>query len=318
VAIKIGIIDIGTYSTRLLISAVHKKETLEKTLNSIEDILSVGKITALGRNLKQTGLLQEEAMQETLSTLKEYKMLADEYKVDYLIAFATQACREAKNSKEFIKKVKNLGIDIHIIDPQKEAYFSFLATAYGVNPDGSFVMIDQGGGSTEYAYAEKDNNQFTLKESISFPFGIVGLTEKFIKNDPPTKEELTDLKEYLKNHITKAYKIMKNAKHLIGLGGTITTLVALEYNIFPYSSEKVHKKKLTKDQVKKWFKELSSLTVKQRKQIPQIEDKRAEVIISGIAIFETSLEVFNKDEIIVSDWGLRHGALIDFIIRRFK
>ena len=317
-AIKVGIIDIGTYSTRFLISAIHKKDTLEETLNSIEDIFSAGRITALGRNLKQTGFLQEDAMQETLSVLKEYKMIADEYNLDYLKAYATQACREAKNGEDFIQRVKELGIDVEIIDPQKEAYFSFLATAYGVNPDGSFVMIDQGGGSTEYAYAVKENGKFSLKESISFPFGIVGLTEKFIKNDPPTEEELEELKSYIRNYIKQAYEKMKDTKYLIGLGGTITTLVALEYNIFPYSSEKVHKKKLTREQVKKWFKELSSLTVAQRKQIPQIEDKRAEVILSGIAIFDTSLEVFNKDEITVSDWGLRHGALIDFIIRRFQ
>jgi len=318
VAIKIGIIDIGTYSTRFLISAVHKKNSVEETLNSIEDIFSVGKITALGRNLKQTGFLQEEAIQETLSVLREYKMIADEYHLDYLKAYATQACREAKNGSEFIERVKKLGIDVEIINPEKEAYFSFLATAYGVNPDGSFVMIDQGGGSTEYAYAIKENGKFYLKESVSFPFGIVGLTEKFIKNDPPLEEELKQLKNYIKEYIVKAYEKMKETRYLIGLGGTITTLVALEYNIFPYNSEKVHSKKLTKEQVKKWFKELSSLTIKQRKQIPQIEDKRAEVILAGIVIFDTSLEVFNKEEIIVSDWGLRHGALIDFVIRRFQ
>lgn len=317
-AIKIGIIDIGTYSTRFLISAVHKKNSIEATLNSIEDIFSVGKITALGRNLKQTGFLQENALAETLSVLREYKMIADEYHLDYLKAYATQACREAKNGSEFIEKVKKLGIDVEIINPEKEAYFSFLATAYGINPDDSFVMIDQGGGSTEYAYAIKKNGKFNLKESVSFQFGIVGLTEKFIKNDPPLEEELRQLKNYIREYIVKAHEKMKETKYLIGLGGTITTLVALEYNIFPYSSEKVHNRKLTKEQVKKWFKELSSLTIEQRKQIPQIEDKRAEVILSGVAIFDTSLEIFNKEEIIVSDWGLRHGALIDFVIRRFQ
>jgi len=318
VAIKVGVIDIGTYSTRFLISAVHKKNSLKETLNSIEDILSVGRITALGRNLKETGFLQEDAMQETLSVLREYKILADEYQVNYLFAFATQACREAKNGEEFIKKVRELGINAEIIDPQKEAYFSFLATAYGVNPDASFVMIDQGGGSTEYAYAVKEEERFALKESISFPFGIVGLTEKFIKHDPPKEEELQNMKSFLKQHIKEAYEKMKDTKHLIGLGGTITTLVALEYNIFPYSSEKVHRKTLTKQQIEKWLKELSSLTVAERKQIPQIEDKRAEVIISGIVIFDTSMEVFKKDVITVSDWGLRHGVVIDFAMKLFR
>ncbi len=316
-AVKLGVIDIGTYSTRFLISAIHKKDTLIDTIKSIEDILSVGKITSLGRGLKETGKLSEEAMAETLAVLKEYKMLAGEYQVDHLKAYATQACREAENGAEFIERVRKLGIDVEVIDGEKEAYLSFLATAYGINPEGSFVMIDQGGGSTEFAYGEKEGETYKLKESQSFPFGIVGLTEMFIKYDPPKPEELQKMREFIKQQIESIYPKMKDAKELIGLGGTITTLVALENNIFPYSSEKVHRKKLTKQQIEKWLKELASMTVEERKKIPQIEDKRAEVIIAGIVIFDTALEVFNKPEITVSDWGLRHGAVIDFVINNY-
>ena len=314
---KIGIIDIGTYSTRFLISAIHKKDTLEETLNSIEDILSVGRITSLGRGLKESGKLSEEAMAETLAVLKEYKMLADEYHVDYLKAYATQACREAENGQEFIKRVKELEIDVEIINGEKEAYLSFLATAYGIKPDSSFIMIDQGGGSTEFAYGEKVESKYTLKTSKSFPFGIVGLTEMFIKHDPPKPEELEKMREFIKNHIQTIYPDMKDAKELIGLGGTITTLVALENNIFPYSSEKVHGKKLTKQQVEKWLKELASIPTEERKKIPQIEDKRAEVILAGIVIFDTAMDVFNKEQITVSDWGLRHGAVINFVLENY-
>lgn len=311
---KIAVIDIGTYSTRLLISAIHKKSTNYETIKSLEDILSVGRITSLGRKLKETGFLQKEAINETLSVLKEYKMIVDEYNVDYLKAFATQACREAKNGNEFIRKVKDIGIDVEIIDGKKEAYFSFLATAYGIFPEDSFVMIDQGGGSTEYAYGKIKNNSYELIKSVSFPFGIVGLTENFIKNDPPLKEEIDALSNYIRKDIEKAYSYMSKAKYLIGLGGTITTVVALENNIYPYSSEKVHGKEISYKQVEKWLNELSSITVEERRKIPQIEDKRAEVIIAGIVIFKTSMEVFKKDKIIVSDWGLRHGVIIDFIL----
>ncbi|RMA92470.1 Ppx/GppA phosphatase family protein [Hydrogenothermus marinus] len=313
---KIAIIDIGTYSTRLLISAIHKKNSIIETINSVEDIFSTGKITSLGRKLKETGYLQKDAIDETLSVLKEYKMIIDEYKVDYVKAYATQACREAKNGKDFVEKVKAIGIDVEIIDGKKEAYLSFLATAYGVYPDNSFVMIDQGGGSTEYAYGIKEGDSFKLKDSISFPFGIVGLTERFIKHDPPLKEELKALEDFIRKDIEKAYEKMKDTYYLIGLGGTITTLVALEKKIFPYSSEKVHKQRLSYTQINKWLNKLSSIPVEERKKIPQIEDKRAEVILSGILIFKVSMKVFNKEEIIVSDWGLRHGAIIDFILNK--
>ncbi len=316
-SIKIAVVDIGTYSTRLLISGIHVKNSLEETIKNIEDILTVGKITALGRKVKETGILQEEAINETLSVLREYVLIAKEHQVDKIIGFATQACRIAKNGQEFLKKVKNLGIDVQLIDGKTEACLSFLATAYGIMPENSFVVIDQGGGSTEYAYGKKDEDNYSLIDSVSFPFGIVNLTEQFIKHDPPLKSELSHMRDFISSYIKQIYEKMKNTEELIGLGGTITTLVALEHNIYPYSSYKVHGQSLTRKAIEKWLNKLSSLTVAQRKAIPMIEDKRAEAIISGIVIFDTTLEIFKKDKIKVSDWGLRHGAVIKEIMKMF-
>ncbi len=313
---KIAIVDIGTYSTRLLISAVHIKDTLEETLDSIEDILSVGRITALGRKLKETGYLQEEAINEVLSTLKEYVLIAREYGVKEIYGYATQACREAKNGNELLEKIKQLGIDVQLISGEEEAYLSFLATAYGVNPQSDFVVIDQGGGSTEFVYGQK-NNGYQIKDSVSFPFGIVSLTERFIKSDPPEKEELDNMRQFILQHLQKIANY-STAQQFIGLGGTITTVAALEKHVFPYNSAKVHKTVLSRKAVKKWLDKLSSMTVEERKSIPIIEDKRAEAIVSGLVIFDTALDFFEKDSITVSDWGLRHGAVIKKIMEKFN
>ncbi len=307
---KLAVIDIGTYSTRLLIAAIPENIPKDKVVENIKTIFSVGKITALGRNLNKNGYLEDEAIKETLAVLKEYVAVAKQFKVEKIIGYATQACRIAQNGKQFLEKVKELGIDVRLISGEKEAYFSFLATAYSIRPEDSFVVIDQGGGSTEYAYGKKENGEYKLIDSISFPFGIVNLTERFIKNDPPKKEELQEMKDFIKNQITTAYQKMKDAELLIGLGGTITTLVALEYNIYPYNSEKVHGKTLTYEAIHKWLEKLSSMTVGERKKIPMIEDQRAETIISGINSCETTLETFKKESIKVSDKGLRHGAII--------
>ena len=313
---RIAVVDVGTYSTRLLISAVHIKDTLEETLNSIEDIFSVGRITALGRKLKETGYLQEEAINEVLSTLKEYVLISKEYKVQEIIGYATQACREAKNGYELLEKIKQLGIDIKLISGEEEAYLSFLATAYGIKPEDDFVVIDQGGGSTEFVYGKK-NSGYRMEKSVSFPFGIVNLTEKFIKSDPPKKEQLEDMRDFIIEHLKKI-KDYKEGKQFIGLGGTITTLVALEKNIFPYVSSKVHGQTLSKKSIENWLEKLSSMTLEERRSIPAIEDKRAEAIISGIVIFDTALEFFGKDSITVSDWGLRHGAVIKRVMEKFN
>ncbi|WP_457642829.1 Ppx/GppA phosphatase family protein [Persephonella sp.] len=313
---RIAVVDIGTYSTRLLISAVHIKETLEETLSGIEDILSVGRITALGRRLKETGYLQEEAVSEVLSTLKEYVLIAKEYKVEEIIGYATQACREAKNGSEFLEKVRQLGIDVKLISGEEEAYLSFLATAYGLQPEKDFVVIDQGGGSTEFVYGTKDGS-YRMESSVSFPFGIVSLTERFIKSDPPESDEIESMRQFLIEHFKKI-KEYGRADRFIGLGGTITTVAALEKHVFPYVSSKVHGQVLKRSVIKKWLNKLSAMTVEERKSIPVIEDKRAEAIISGIVIFDTAMEFFGKDEIQVSDWGLRHGAVIKRVMERFN
>ena len=312
----IAVIDIGTYSTRLLIAGIHKKDNVEDTINSIDEIISVGRITSLGRNVKKNKYLQKEAIEETLTVLKEYVALAKEYKASKILGFATEACRIAKNGNEFLEKVKNLGIDVKLIDGNKEAYLSFLATAYSLPLKGKFVVIDQGGGSTEFAYGKKENGKAILLKSKSLPFGIVNLTEEFLKNDPPKEEEITNLREYLKSEINKILPDMKDTEHLIGLGGTITTLVALEKNIYPYNSKKVHGEILTKEAIQKWLNKLISIPTNERQKYPQIEDRRAKVLPAGILIFDTTLEMFNKDKIIISDKGLRFGALIDYILNK--
>ncbi|WP_299229022.1 Ppx/GppA phosphatase family protein [Sulfurihydrogenibium sp.] len=298
----IALLDIGTYSTRMLIVAVLSD-------GRFDEILSVGRITALGRKLKETGYLQKEAMEETLSVLKEYVQIASQYKPEKILAVATQACREAKNADEFISKVKELGIDVRVITGEEEARLAFIATAKALNIEGKFTVIDQGGGSTEFSYGEKSN----LIASISFPFGIVNFTEKYIKSDPPKPEEIMQIKDLLKQQLPIAYEKMKDTEILVGLGGTITTIIALEYNIYPYDSKKVHGSKLTYEAVTKWLNKLASMTVNQRKAIPMIEDKRAEAIVPGIVIFQTAMEVFQKDEITVSEWGVRHGLLLELI-----
>lgn len=299
---KLAIFDIGTYSTRMLIVAVHPDR-------SFEEILSVGRITSLGRNLKQTGFLQRDAIAETILTLKEYTIMAKEFNVSKIFGVATQACREAKNAEEFLEEVRNLGIDVKVISGQEEARLSFMATAKALNISDKFTVIDQGGGSTEFAYGEGSN----LLDALSFDFGIVNLTERFIKTDPPKPKEIEDMKGYLRDRISSAYQKMKDSVRLVGLGGTITTVVALENQIYPYNSKKVHGSVLTYEAITKWLNRLSSMTVNQRKSIPMIEDKRAQVIISGIVIFQTAMEVFGKDTIQVSEWGLRHGILLSMM-----
>ncbi len=294
---RIAAIDIGSYSTRLTIA-----ETKGKDINVL---LEKGYITSLGSGVKETGLLKRDRIEETLRVLEEYRKDIEKLGVEKVIAVATEALRRAKNSQEFIRLVRErTGIDIRIIPPEEEGRLAFLATAYSLKPEGEFLVIDQGGGSTEFIFGKDLDTQ----DVTSLPIGIVNLTETFLKHDPPTKEEIKRLYSFLEEKIRP---LKREVNEIIGLGGTITTMVALEYDIYPYNSDKVHGKEITLEALEKWFQILSEIPTKERsKRYKQIEDKRAEVIISGIAMFIKILDIFGKDKLRVSDWGLKHGLIV--------
>ena len=298
---RVAVIDIGTYSTRLVIAQIQG--------DKFEILREEGKITALGRGVKQTGLLKEEAIRETLKVLEEYKRLCEEYKVEKCLVLTTEAVRVAKNREVFIEAVKKLGLEIKVIPPEEEGKYAYIGAYFAVKPKGKVCVVDQGGGSTEFIYGKG----LDIEKVISLPFGIVSLTERFIKNDPPKEEELKELIGFLDRELKR---VKRPVDTLVGLGGTITTLAALEYNIYPYNPKEVNGKVLTKEQIQKWFEKFSKMTIEERRKLPQIEDRRAEVIVSGVALFWRLLEIFEKERIVVSDWSVKEGAIVaNFLLK---
>ena len=296
---RIATIDIGSYSVRLSIGEIKDSK--------IKIIYEKGVITGLGKGVTSNGILDKKAVEETIEVLKEYKNTINEHGADKVIAVATEALRRAKNAKEFINKVKETtGIDIKVITPDEEGKLSYKAVCYSLKLSRRIVVVDQGGGSTEFIYGKSCD----IEKVISLPVGIVNLTERFVKHDPPLKEELKSMKEFIDNNLKKLEFEVDN---IVGLGGTITTLSALEYNIYPYDPSKIHGSILKRESIKKWLNKLANMKISERKKIPQIEDRRAEAIVSGILMFDRILDHFKKDEIIVSDWGLKHGLMVSVI-----
>ena len=298
---KVASIDVGSYSVRLSVAQLD---------GELKIIHEEGKITALATDLRSDGLLKEDRIEETLSVIKEFLQKAHEFGVDSLKLVGTEALRRAKNSKDFLQRLKDTtGYDLKVITPEEEGRYAFLSVAYSLRPKGRFCVIDQGGGSTEFVCGR----DFVVESLTSFPFGIVNLTEEFIKSDPPKNYELESLKNFLDEHIKE---VVQPCDELVGIGGTITTVAAIEYGVFPYRGEEVHGKELSIDRLMFWLETLSSMSESQRiASFPHIEPKRAKVIIPGILIFYRSMLLFGKDRIRVSDWGLKEGVLVDELLK---
>ncbi|MFN3471538.1 MAG: Ppx/GppA family phosphatase [Aquificaceae bacterium] len=301
---KLASIDVGSYSIRLSVAE------LDSGLKLIHE---EGFITALATDLKESSLLREDRIEESLQVIKSFVEKAKSLGAEHIKIVGTEALRRAKNSSEFTKRLKELvGVELKVISPEEEGRYAFLSVAYSLRPQGRFCLIDQGGGSTEFVCGRG----FQVESLKSLPFGIVNLTEEFIHSDPPKLYELESLKNFLDEQIKE---VVEPCDQLIGLGGTITTIAAIEYNIYPYKGEEVHGKELSIDRIMFWIETLSSMKEKDRiANFPHIEPKRAKVIIPGLLIFYRSMLLFEKDKIRVSDWGLKEGLIVEEVANRLS
>lgn len=298
---RVAAIDIGTYSTRLLIG--------EDKQNKIIFSNREGIITNLGKDLFHKKKLSVDSMEKTLKVLRKFIKVCHQQKVDKIITVGTEALRIAENSASFKKNLLNLGLQLKILSSKDEAAYSFHANNNILNKTSPVIVIDQGGGSFEISYGK--NN--TLKNWISLKIGIVALKEKFLESNPPKSEKINSLKNYLKKEFSKVKTKFKNISKgtiLIALGGTITSIAALEQNLIPYNEDKVHKYKLSKNTLNKWANILSKLSLSEINTFAALEKKRGEVILGGIISLIEILDTFGKDFFIVSEWGLRHGIIL--------
>ncbi|MCX8164189.1 MAG: Ppx/GppA family phosphatase [Aquificaceae bacterium] len=297
---KVASIDVGSYSIRLSVAL------LDGGLNIIHE---EGKITALATGLKEEGVIRKDRMEEAIETIEEFVKRAKSIGAERIKAVGTEALRRAGNASELIQKLKEAtGLDLKIITPEEEGRYAFLSVAYSLKPQDKFCLIDQGGGSTEFVCGR----EYKIESLRSFPFGIVNLTEEFIHSDPPKNYELESLKNFLDEYIKS---VVQPCEELVGLGGTITTVTAMEYGIYPYKGEDVHGKTLHIDRLMFWLETLSSMKESQRiANFPHIEAKRARVIVPGLMIFYRSMMLFGKDRIRVSDWGLKEGVLVEELL----
>ncbi|WP_457568171.1 Ppx/GppA phosphatase family protein [Desulfurobacterium sp.] len=298
--LRIATIDIGTNSTRLLIAEVEN--------GFVKPLYKTGRVTRLGRGVKETGYLSQESIERTVAALKEFKKKIEEFQVEKVVAVTTEAARLAKNADEFLIKVKSLGIEVKILSDREEAELVYVANVSHFKPAVPAVTVDLGGGSTEIAYGKGEK----LLYYESLKFGVVVLLERFIKNDPPSASELESLERFIEAELEKfkSRAGIERPFRVFGVGGTITSVVAMEEAMTVYDSEKVHGYVVTCQLIEKWFKKVSSVSVEERKRIVGLEEGRADVIVPGLAFFRVFCRVFGVKEITVSELGLLYGLAL--------
>lgn len=295
-----GIIDIGTNSCRLFLAQVFQREEIKIEREISKDV----EIVKLGEDVNKNGYLKKEAISRTVECLKRYKKKADSYGVKELVAFATSATRDSKNRDEFLNQVKEIGIDIKCISGDREAQLNFLGNS--IVFEERILVLDIGGGSTEFTLGEKGEIEFVKSINI----GAVRGTERFFSTQNYTDDTIEKCREWVKDMISEV-KFLKNKNFtLVGVAGTATTQISVQKQMRVYDSSKVHMSEIKLEELRENLKLFLECSVEKRKHIVGLEEKRADVIIAGTIILITIMEELGVNKMIVSESDNLNGAMI--------
>lgn len=303
----LAVIDIGTNTVILLVAEVRDD-------HSYRVMHDEARVVRLGEGIHQNPFFLPEAMERAFAALSDFKKKADSFGCGRVIAVGTAGCRNARNAEEWIARVNNeLGFQIEVIDGEREAELVFRAAkADFADLPLPLLILDIGGGSTEFIIEETGKPRF----SVSLPFGSVKLTENFLKGDPPAPEELAALEAYVDERLVTLPRILPPS--LVATAGTATTIAALVQELISYDPEKVHGSVVTRAQLGRLSADLEGMPFSDRKKLPCLEPKRADVIVAGARILNAVCGRFGVTEFRVSDRGLRYGILLDELGRQSR
>ena len=222
----------------------------------------------------------------------------------------TSALRDSKNSKEFVELAKKeANVDVEIITGDRESNLGFLGVLEGLEDGNSeeILVIDIGGGSTEFIVGDKDGVAFCKSENV----GALRLTEKFFENEIVSDEELKATIDFINQTIQGTIDIVKsrNVKKLVGIGGTVTSVSAINQKLEVYSMEKVHNSKICKKELDEILQMLKNMTLEDKKRLKGLQPKRADIITAGVVILDIIMEKLEINEIIVSEYDNLEGLM---------
>ncbi len=249
-----------------------------------------------------------EAIERTTAVLSEYRVALDEYGVTEVRATATSAARDASNRDEFFTAAHDaLGVTPALLSGDEEAALSFLGATADLDAPGPYLVVDIGGGSTEFVLGTD-----TPTGLVSLDMGCVRITEQYLESDPPAPEELSNAVAAVRDLVAEVPRVIPGAADaatLVGLAGTVTTVAAIELGLPEYDPEKIHHFVLTREAAEDVFRTLATENAAQRAHNPGLEPGRVDVIVGGTSVLVGIFRVLGFDEMLVSEADILDGLV---------
>ncbi|MAP88953.1 hypothetical protein CMK16_16565, partial [Candidatus Poribacteria bacterium] len=267
---RYAVIDIGTNSAILLVCDVNHRT------QEYDVILDTAEITRLGQGLYPTRCLQPSSIDRTFGVIRQYLRQTENLDVEQTVIVGTHALRVAENAYRFINLVQDeFGLDVEVISAQTEAHFSYISVkedqTFQSSKTRKLMVIDIGGGSTEQVFFDSE----LICRSV--PFGIVSITDRFVKNDPPTDQEIRGIEAFIEETlVSQGWTTQSQVPVLlVGIGGTIVNLAAVESELIELDLSVVHGQVLDRRQILNRIDLFRSLTIDALRRVPGLEVKRA-------------------------------------------
>jgi exopolyphosphatase/guanosine-5'-triphosphate,3'-diphosphate pyrophosphatase len=270
------------------------------------------RVTRLGEGLGASGRIGQAGAARTLEALGEFASQARSLGVERVAAVGTMCLRTAANAGEFIERVRSeTGLALEVISGQEEARLTFRGVT-GQLPVRAerLAVVDPGGGSTEVIFGQ-GGAEMKIVSRQSLDVGVVLLTERFLRSDPIAPAELEAMRAWLRVEGYAGVRPEQAFDALVAVGGSATTLAAVALGLEPYDPDRVHGHQFSAGELEEWLARLAGLSLAERRRLPGLEPKRAEVLPAGAAILLTLLERLDVDQLTISDRGLRHGLWLE-------
>jgi exopolyphosphatase/guanosine-5'-triphosphate,3'-diphosphate pyrophosphatase len=297
---RVGVVDLGTNSTRLLVADVE-----DGYAHEVERRLT---ITKLGQEVDAGRRLVPEASERVLTCLEAYCKRIDAHRVEHALAYATSAVRDAANGDAFLEEIESrFGLRTRLLSGEEEALLTFRGVSQGRELSEPTLVVDLGGGSTEIIVGDATGIAF----HSSVPIGCIRLTERFVAGDPPTSAELESLVGYVQTLLRDEVPAGITPERGIGTAGTVTTLGTLHLGLAEEDPAALHGHRLPASWISEEAARLCATTIADRARRRGIVPERAPVIAAGATAIAEIVDYFALPELEISENDVLHGVALE-------
>ncbi|MFP7736716.1 exopolyphosphatase [Priestia aryabhattai] len=300
---KVGIIDIGSNTMRLVIYVQSQKGLPFKEIENIKmDV-------RLRAYLNAEQIVSDEGISLLIDTLHSFQLLLHHYKVTDITCVATATIRQAKNREDILHIVQErTGFTLMLLNEYEEAFYGYTAVIHSTNIKEG-ITVDMGGGSTEITYF-RDRK---LMEYCSLPFGSLSLTLDFVKGSVPTEEENEQIRQYVQTQLEGIPWIFNKMIPLIGMGGSARNFAQLHQHLIHYPLAGIHQYEMDVSTIREVQEKLKPLTFPELQKLEGLSKERADTILPSLEVFRLLLDLSKSNKFIISKKGLREGILYNKI-----